>query len=89
MSVVDAVEIVVLWDRHFALVLWSSISKSFSWNACSWQVFFSRVQVDGKILCLLCTINYKKAQFKKRTQEEKVQKPHSTSRHHKEHRCLA
>ena len=35
------------------------------------------VQVDGKTLCLLCTINYKKAQFLKKTHEQKS----SSSKH--------
>jgi len=52
------------------------------------QYLYCWMQVGGKTLCLLCTINYKKAQFKKKTQEEKIpkpQKPHSTSKH-KDHK---
>ena len=40
------------------------------------------MQVGGQTLCLLCTINFKKAQFKRRQQEGKkkeAQKPSSSS----------
>ena len=48
--------------------------------------------MDGKTLCLLCTINYKKALFKKKSNEQKFSKSvaepsqSSKSRHHHKHK---
>ena len=49
-------------------------------NVESW-CYVCFVQVDGKSLCLLCTINYKKAQFKKKSLVEQKGSSNSTSSH--------
>ena len=41
---------------------------------------FVDVQVGGQTLCLLCTINFKKAQFKKKVQEGKKETQNSSNK---------
>lgn len=50
-----------------------------------------RKKVDGKTLCLLCTINYKKAQFKKKALHSQQQQKsgHKASRPHHRHHLSA
>lgn len=42
--------------------------------------------MDGKTLCLLCTINYKKALFKKKSNEQKASSQAPKSRQQSKHR---